>query len=52
MTTFKVLKSDHALFSDAVHNAVAEMQFKPALVGGPPVKQLMQQPFQFHLDQR
>ena len=50
ITTFKVLKSDNALFSDAVRTALAEMQFDPAMVGGRPVKQLLQQAFDFNLN--
>ena len=52
MTTFKVLKSDHDSFSDAVRTALSEMQFNPALLGGQPVRQLVQQPFQFALDSK
>lgn len=52
MNTFKVLKSDNALFSDAVRTALAEMQFDPALVGDRPVKQLLQQPFEFILSRK
>ncbi len=50
MNTFKALKSDHELFTDAVRTALVDMQFQPALVGGRPVKQLVQQPFQFNLN--
>ena len=47
--TFKVLKSNHQLFSDAVKNALPTMHFTPAMVGGKAVKQLLQQPFTFSL---
>ncbi|AHG91155.1 TonB family protein [Gemmatirosa kalamazoonensis] len=47
--SFKVLKSDHDLFSQAVKSALANMRFLPAEVGGRKVKQLVQQPFQFQL---
>ncbi|MDB4877790.1 MAG: TonB family protein [Gemmatimonadetes bacterium] len=47
--TFKVLKSSHELFTDAVRTALPDMLFYPALVGNRPVKQLVQMPFQFNL---
>jgi bla regulator protein blaR1 len=47
--TFKVLKSSHDLFTAAVKAALPEMRFKPALVGGRPVKQLVRQPFTFSI---
>ena len=50
MRTFKVLKSDHDLFSDAVRAALVEMQFSPAMLKGTRVMQLVQQPFQFSLN--
>jgi TonB family protein len=47
--TFKVLRSDHDLFTQAVKSALPNMTFYPALVGGRAVRQLVQQPFQFSL---
>jgi TonB family protein len=47
--TFKVLKSTHDLFTAAVKSNLADMKFNPAQVGGRPVKQLVQMPFQFNL---
>jgi protein TonB len=47
--TFKVLKSSHDLFTAAVKNALPNMKFYPAEVGGRKVKQLVQQPFTFTL---
>jgi protein TonB len=47
--SFKVLKSDHDLFSQSVKSALQNMKFLPAEVGGRKVKQLVQQPFQFQL---
>jgi TonB family protein len=49
LSTFKVLKSDHELFTHAVRTALAEMRFVPAEVGGRKVKQLVQQPFVFRI---
>ena len=47
--TFKVLKSTHDLFSQAVLDVLPNLRFNPALVGGRKVKQLVQMPFQFNL---
>ena len=47
--TTKVMKATHALFQQAVVDAVPSYRFSPALVGGRPVKQLVQQPFVFAL---
>jgi protein TonB len=47
--TFKVLKSSHEQFTQAVKNALPSMRFYPAEVGGRKVKQLVQQPFTFSL---
>jgi protein TonB len=49
MKTFEVIKSDHELFTAAVRNALPNMRFFPAEVGGRKVKQLVQMPFQFSL---
>jgi protein TonB len=46
---FKVLKSTHDLFTNAVRSALPNMKFYPAEVGGRKVKQLVQMPFQFNL---
>lgn len=49
MSTFKVLKSEQDLFTNAVKASLPNMRFSPALVGGRPVKQLLQMPFEFNL---
>jgi len=49
MGSFKVLKSTHDLFTNAVKAALPNMKFYPAEVGGKHVKQLVQMPFQFNL---
>jgi len=49
MGSFKVLKSTHDLFTNAVKVALPNMKFYPAEVGGKHVKQLVQMPFQFNL---
>jgi len=47
MDTFKVLKSSNELFTQAVKNNLPRMKFSPAMIGGKPVNQLVQQSFQF-----
>lgn len=47
--SFRVLRSDHAMFEQAVRSALPNMRFLPAEVGGRKVKQLVQQPFVFAL---
>ncbi len=48
-TTFKVLKSDHELFTEAVRTSLPTMEFTVAEIGGKRVRQLVQMPFQFSL---
>lgn len=48
--TLKILKSSNDLFSSAVRNALPNMRFYAAEVGGKKVRQLVQQTFQFRLD--
>jgi TonB family protein len=47
LQSFKVLTSDHPLFTDAVKTALTAARFAPALVNGKPVRQLLQLPFEF-----
>ena len=49
MNTFKVIKSTHDLFTNAVKASLPNMKFYPAEVCGKHVKQLVQMPFQFNL---
>jgi periplasmic protein TonB len=49
MKTFEIIKSDHDAFTAAVRNALPNMRFFPAEVGGRKVKQLVQMPFMFSL---
>jgi TonB family protein len=49
VSTFKVIKSSHQLFTNAVIAAVGSMRFVPALVGGLKVKQLVMLPFEFQI---
>jgi periplasmic protein TonB len=50
MSTFKILKSSHDQFTDAVRNVLPRMRFHAAEVGGQKVKQLVQMPFVFSLN--
>jgi protein TonB len=47
MDSFKVLKTTNELFTQAVKNVLPRMKFSPAMIGGKPVNQLVQQAFQF-----
>jgi protein TonB len=49
VSTFRVLRSDHADFEQAVRSALPNMRFSPAEIGGRKVRQLVQQPFIFAL---
>ncbi len=49
MSTFKVLKSSHDLFTTAVRQALQTARYYPAEIGGRKVRQLVQQPFNFTL---
>ena len=49
MSSFKVLKSSHDLFTNAVRSTLPNMRFYAAEIGGRKVKQLVQMPFQFAL---
>ncbi len=50
VATFKVIRKSHDLFESAVRQALPNMRFLPAEVGGRKVKQLVQQPFVFSLN--
>jgi biopolymer transport protein TolR len=45
--TFKVLKSTHDLFTQSVKEKLPDLRFVPAMLGGKPVRQLVQMPFYF-----
>jgi periplasmic protein TonB len=47
MDSFKTLTSTNELFTQAVKNVLPRMRFSPAMIGGKPVNQLVQQAFQF-----
>ena len=50
--SFKPVKSDNPLFDVAVRNALPNMRFTPALVGGKVVRQMITQPFTFSLSKQ
>jgi protein TonB len=47
MDSFKVLKSTNELFTQSIKNYLPRSHFSPAMIGGKPVNQLVQQSFQF-----
>jgi TonB family protein len=47
--SFKILRTTHDLFSQAVSDVLPKMRFLPAEIGGRKVKQLVQQSFAFSL---
>ena len=49
ISSYKVIRQSHELFAAAVRNALPQMRFLPAEIGGRKVKQLVQQPFVFAL---
>jgi TonB family protein len=49
--SIKILSSSHKLFADAVRAALLSARYRPAEVNGTPVRQLVEQPFIFKLDQ-
>jgi protein TonB len=49
--SIQILSATHKLFADAVREALLEARYRPAEVGGQPVRQLVEQPFIFKLQQ-
>lgn len=47
--SLETIDSPNAAFTQAVHNALLSMRFRPAEVGGRPVRQLVEQSFTFKL---
>ena len=48
-SSLQIVRSSNDGFANAVRSAITSFRFSPALVGGRPVKQLVQMPFQFNL---
>ncbi|HEX3236012.1 MAG TPA: energy transducer TonB [Gemmatimonadales bacterium] len=49
MASVRVLESDDPLFTESVRTALGAMRFRPATRGGRPVRQLVQQRFNFRI---
>ena len=47
--TFTIVRAESEQFAKAVRASLSSLRFSPALVGGRPVKQLVQMPFKFGL---
>jgi TonB family protein len=47
--SFKVVDATHAAFGEAVREAMPKMRFRPAILGGVKVRQLVQQRFAFKI---
>lgn len=48
-STIRIVRSTHPAFSRAVRAALPRMKFRPALLNGQAVRQLVQQPFSFQI---
>jgi protein TonB len=48
--TLKILQSSNSAFTAAVKDALPRMKFSAAQIGGKKVQQLVQMPFQFHIN--
>ncbi|HEU4628423.1 MAG TPA: M56 family metallopeptidase [Gemmatimonadaceae bacterium] len=46
--TIRIIESSHELFTAAVESVLPQMRYRPALVGGQPVRQVVQQSFVFN----
>jgi hypothetical protein len=49
LRSFRAMHSSHALFTLSVYGALPRMRFRPASIGGRPVRQLVQQEFRFQI---
>lgn len=50
--SFRVFKSSHPLFDEAVKAALPDMRFAPSLLFGSPVRQVIREPFTFSLSKQ
>lgn len=50
--SLKILNSSNPAFTAAVKDALPRMKFSAAQIGGKKVSQLVQMPFQFHLNKK
>ena len=51
LDSFHALESTNPVFTEAVEAALAGLRYRPATIDGRPVRQIVQQPFLFSLDQ-
>jgi TonB family protein len=49
--SFHAVESTNPVFVDAVRAALSTLRYRPATIDGKPVRQIVQQPFVFSLDQ-
>ena len=49
--SFHALESTNAVFTEAVAAALAGLRYRPATIGGKPVRQIVRQPFVFSIDE-
>lgn len=49
LRTFREMKASHPLFTLSVYSALPRMRYRPATIGGRPVRQLVQQQFNFKI---
>jgi hypothetical protein len=50
MDSFSVVSASHPQFAESVRRAVRDQRYRPAIKGGRPVQQVVQQPFDFMPD--
>jgi protein TonB len=51
LDSFRAVESTNPIFTEAVRAALPTLRYRPATIGGKPVRQIVQQPFVFSLDQ-
>ena len=49
LRSFKEIRATHPLFTLSVYSALSRMRYRPASIGGRPVRQLVQQEFRFRI---
>lgn len=51
LDSFRAVESTNPIFTEAVRSALPALRYRPATIDGKPVRQIVQQPFVFSLDQ-
>lgn len=51
LDSFRAVESTNPVFTEAVRAALTNLRYRPATIDGKPVRQIVQQPFVFSLDQ-